>query len=73
MNVPRRTETGDAPVWQGATKEHTGSIRPRSKVEAQLRSFVAAVDRVGLGQPGGHVLIEIVERFRPEIVDLMAR
>jgi hypothetical protein len=22
----RGTETGDAPVWQGATREHTGSL-----------------------------------------------
>ena len=28
VKVPRRTETGDAPVWQGMTKKHTGSIRP---------------------------------------------
>ena len=31
--VQRRTETGDAPVWQGATRENTGSIRPRSNVD----------------------------------------
>ena len=28
--TPRCTETGDAPGWQGAKREHTGSIRPRS-------------------------------------------
>ena len=32
VKVPRRTESGDAPVWQGATREHTGSMRPRSNV-----------------------------------------
>ena len=26
VKVPRRTETGDAPVWQGATRENTGSM-----------------------------------------------
>ena len=26
VKVPRRTETGDAPAWQGATRENTGSI-----------------------------------------------
>ena len=28
VKVPRLTESGDAPGWQGATREHTGSIRP---------------------------------------------
>jgi len=26
MHVSRRTETGEAPGWQGATSENTGSI-----------------------------------------------
>jgi hypothetical protein len=26
VKVQRGTETGDAPVWQGATREHTGSL-----------------------------------------------
>jgi hypothetical protein len=26
VQVPRRTETGEAPGWQGATSENTGSI-----------------------------------------------
>ena len=26
VKVQRRTETGDAPGWQGATREDTGSI-----------------------------------------------
>ncbi len=30
VKVPRCTEGGDAPAWQGETREHTGSIRPRS-------------------------------------------
>ena len=30
VKVPRRTENGDAPAWQGATRENTGSTRPRS-------------------------------------------
>ena len=30
MKLPRRTETGEAPAWQGATTENTGSIRRRS-------------------------------------------
>ena len=35
VKVPRRTETGDAPVRQGATKENTGSIRPRSNAASR--------------------------------------
>ena len=29
---PRRTESGDGPVWQGATREQIGYLRPRSNV-----------------------------------------
>ena len=28
--TPRSTESGEAPAWQGATREHIGHIRPRS-------------------------------------------
>jgi hypothetical protein len=30
VKVPRRTETDEAPVWQGATTENIGNIRGRS-------------------------------------------
>jgi len=26
VKLPRRTETGEAPAWQGATTEHTGRM-----------------------------------------------
>ena len=28
--TPRRAESGEAPAWQGATREHIGHIRPRN-------------------------------------------
>ena len=28
--TPRGTESGEAPAWQGATREHIGHIRPRN-------------------------------------------
>ena len=30
VKVLRRTETGEAPAWQGEKSENTGSIRPMS-------------------------------------------
>ena len=30
--TPRRTESGESPAWQGATRERIGHIRPRSNV-----------------------------------------
>ena len=32
--IPRRTETGDAPGQQGASRKHTGRMRPRSNAVA---------------------------------------
>ena len=42
MKVPRCTEGGDAPVWQGVTREHTGSYRQYSMSNAARRDGSAA-------------------------------
>ena len=38
VKVPRRTEGGNAPAWQGVTREHTGSIRLNNAVRADAAS-----------------------------------
>ena len=37
MKVQRRTETGDAPSWQGEKSENTGSIRPMNNTAREMQ------------------------------------
>jgi len=45
VKAQRGTETGDTPVWQGATRENTGRIWPRSNAgnRMQRRSNAAGL------------------------------
>jgi len=40
VEVPRRTETDEAPGWQGATTENIGNIRRRSNAVRRDASLV---------------------------------
>jgi hypothetical protein len=40
MKLPRRTETGEAPAWQGATTENIGTMRGRSNAAGRDASPV---------------------------------
>jgi len=40
VKVQRRTKTGDALVWQGEKREHTGSIRPMNNVARRDAALV---------------------------------
>ena len=40
VKVLRRTETGDAPAWQGEKRENTGSIRPMSDAATRDAALV---------------------------------
>jgi hypothetical protein len=41
VEVPRGTETDEAPAWQGATTENIGNIRGRSNAARRDASSVA--------------------------------
>jgi hypothetical protein len=40
VEVPRRTETGEAPAAPGARREHIGNMRPTSNAERRDASPV---------------------------------
>ena len=64
--TPRRAESGEAPAWQGATREHIGHIRPRNNavqagcIAARMqRGFRLGLDEAELIRRVNDVLTEL--------------